>query len=199
MVDPATIAVLAQLATTAAGAASNSFTKDKAGKPPKFQRKLIDQVLQGLQGTGPFADLFSGGEDAFKKSISDPLLQKFRTQTAPNIQQSFIASGQQRGSPLDVALARGGLDVQGQIDQLFLPFQQQKDAAKQNAINSILGFGVPGGTTGITPLGGAAAGFQSAGGFNTLFDFLNTFGKQGTPSSATASQGFQGGARKGFS
>ena len=158
------MAAVAAAATSAiiAAIANRSGTSTKEVKKPKFQRDLIDQVLQGVRGEGEFANLFSSDQEGFQKSVADPLLEQFRTQTAPQIQQSFIQSGQQRGTPLESSLARAGLDVQGQINQLFQQFQNQGQNRQANAINSLIGIPQPQTTSGLTTTGAAIKGFESS-------------------------------------
>jgi hypothetical protein len=142
-------------------------TKEKQIQPQRepFQRELIDQLLQGLQGQGPLANLFQADAGAFQQGVVDPLLQQFQTQTAPGIQQKFIQSGQQRGTPLESSLARAGLDVQGQINQQFLPFQQGAQNRQQEAIKQLLGLSPlqPTTQTDITGFGGALRGLDQSG------------------------------------
>lgn len=177
------------------GKGTKQKTKTREREP--FQRELIDQLLQGLQGQGPLANLFQTDQDAFQKSIADPLLQQFQSQTAPGIQQKFIQQGQQRGTPIESALARAGLDVQGQINQQFLPFQQDALNRQQNAVNQLLGLPAPQQTTQtqFTPLGGAIGGLTGSG---DIQDFLRQL--LGPGSGQQSQQGFQPTQqRRGFS
>src|SRR3954471_24933150 len=80
----------------------------KETKMQKTQRKLVDQLIASLSGSGPFSDLFNSDESVFQKSFVDPAKSLFNNQIAPQIQQQFIASGQQRGSGLDDQLLRAG-------------------------------------------------------------------------------------------
>lgn len=157
------------------GALTQSFKQP--GQLPGAQQDLIDQLLLGLTaGQGPFANLFGGGAEAFQTSIADPLLQQFQQQTAPAIQQKFIAEGQQRGTPLESALTRAGTDVQSQIDKLFLPFQQQQQQNVLSAIGSILGLKFPGAD--LSPTGGFFAGLQGSGAIPDLVASLLNPGTQ---------------------
>jgi len=156
---------------------SGSGTKTKKQKPEKFQREIIDQLLAGLQGGGPFADLFSTDPQAFKTSVSDPLMQQFSDITAPGIQQRFIASGQHLGTPIETALSRAGTDVQSQINQLFLPFLQGQQQRSLSGIQSLLGIGAPQVTSSPTALGGALSGLASSGQVpNIISGLLGSFG-----------------------
>lgn len=172
--------LLAGGASAGVSALFNKFgSQQKTPKTPKFQRQLIDQLLQGLQGGGPFASLFQADIGAFQKSVSDPLQQQFRDVTAPGIQQSFISSGQQRGTPLESALGRAGLDVQQDINKLFLPFQQGAQTRQQDAISRILGFQTPQSQTQLTPFGAGAAGLAQSGSIEELIKQLTQSGGGG--------------------
>ena len=105
------------------------------------QRELLDQLLGSLQGNGPFSNLFQADEGAFQRSIVDPAMQRFQSQIAPNIQQQFIAGGQQRGTGLEDTLARAGVDLNQMINQQYLPFQQAGLERKQRGLESVLGAG----------------------------------------------------------
>lgn len=171
---------------------SSGGTKQEPVQREAFQRQLIDQILQGVQGEGPFANLFQADQGVFQQSIVDPLLQQFQTQTAPGIQQRFIASGQQRGTPLETALARGGLNVQNDINKLFLPFQQGAQNRQSSAINQLLGLPSPGTQSSITPLGGALAGLQSSNAIPDLIQSLFGSSSNNQPAFPTASIGREG-------
>lgn len=125
------------------------------------QRQLIDQLMSSLKGQGPFSGLFERDEGAFQKSFVDPALQRFRTQTAPEIQQQFISSGLQRGTGLEDALTRAGVDLDTLLNEQFLKFQQGGEQRQADVISSILGAGA-----GAQPrlTSGEALG-QSVGGF----------------------------------
>ncbi len=170
--------ILGGLASGAAGGLFSKFGTKQRDTTPKFQKQLIDQLLQGLQGQGPLASMFQTDQGAFQTSVADPLLQQFQQQTAPEIQQKFIASGQQRGTPLESSLTRAGTDVQSKINELFLPFQQGAQNRQQQAIQQLLGFS-PSSETDITPFGGAAAGFLQSGGIENIIKQLTTSGGGG--------------------
>lgn len=115
-----------------------------AGKETKMQRtkrKLVDRLLSSLEGKGPYSDLFNTDEDAFYKSFIEPAQAMFRNQIAPQIQQQYIASGQQRGTGLDDTLTRAGVDLDSMLNQYLYQSQQDALNRKQNTINSILGSG----------------------------------------------------------
>lgn len=130
----------------AAAAAGSSYLAGQggAGKETKLQktkRKLIDQLIGSLDGQGPFSDLFSSDEAAFQKSFVEPAQSMFRNKIAPYIQQSYISSGQQRGTGLDDQLLRAGVDLDAMLNSSYMDFQQQGANRKSNILNSILGAG----------------------------------------------------------
>ncbi len=127
----------------AAGASwlSGQGSAEKETKMQKRQRKLVDQLISSLEGVGPYTDLFSTDPTAFQKSFVEPAQAMFRNQISPQIQQQFIASGQQRGTGLDDTLTRAGVDLDSMLNQQYYQFQQDALNRKQNSINSILGSG----------------------------------------------------------
>jgi len=133
------------IAAATSAASSALGNKGKAGSETKVQRtkrKLIDQLLDSItNGGGAFGDLFNADQEAFQKSFVEPAQQRFRDQISPMIQQSYIASGQQRGTGLDDTLTRAGVDLNQQLNQQYYQFQQDALGRKQNSINSILAQG----------------------------------------------------------
>lgn len=120
---------------------ANKGSAKKETKMERTKRKLVDQLLASLQGGGPFSDLFNADYGAFQKSFVEPAQSMFRNQVAPQIQQQYIASGQQRGTGLDDTLTRAGVDLDSMLNQQYYQFQQDALNRKQNSINSILGAG----------------------------------------------------------
>ena len=147
-------------AAVAAGSAYLSRDKGKETKIQKQQRHLVDDLIASLQGGGSYNDLFEGDADTFQKSYVDPAKSLFKNQIAPQIQQSYIASGQQRGTGLDDTLTRAGVDLDQLLNQEFMKFQQGALDRKQNTINSILGQS-QGAQPGVS--GGQAAGLGASG------------------------------------
>src|SRR5690348_12735518 len=129
------------LIAAAASYASSKFGGSSETKMQRTQRKLVDQLLSSLDGNGPFADLYKTDENAFQKSFVEPAQSRFRNQIAPQIQQQFIASGQQRGSGLDDALTRAGVDLDSMLNQYLYQSQQDALNRKQSTLNTILGGG----------------------------------------------------------
>lgn len=200
--EPATAALVAA-AIQAAGAVGGGILANKgAGKETKIQRKkrkLIDQLLSGLEtGQGPYANLFASDEAAFQKSFVDPAKSIYKNQIAPQIQQSYLATGQQRGTGLEDQLLRAGVDLDQMLNQSYLTFQNQGKDRMAQMINSILGAESgpqPGLSTGEAAAQGGA-GFLSSDAFgNTVKDIFksNEAPKPATP----AAQGYTP-PRKGF-
>jgi len=105
------------------------------------QRELVDQLLSSLSGEGPYADLFKADDATFQRSYVDPAKARFRTQTAPMIQQAAIAGGQQRGSGLEDTLTRAGVDMDMLLNQQYGQMQEAAQQRQQSMIGNILGMG----------------------------------------------------------
>lgn len=142
---------------------------DQETRMQRNQRKLIDQLLGSLNGGGKYGDLYSADIESFNKGVRDPMMSTFRNRTAPQIQQEFIASGQQRGTGLEDSLTRAGVDMDSLINQHLMNYQENAQNRKQNTISSILGAGS--GAANPISMGQAAA--QGAGGFLTSDNFTN--------------------------
>jgi len=164
-----------------------------AGKETAIQKrkkKLIDKLLGSLEGSGPYADLYNFDENVFKKSFVEPAQAMFRNQIAPQIQQQYIASGQQRGTGLDDTLTRAGVDLDSLLNQHM--FQAQENAAnrKQNTINSILGTdkGAEPENSGGQDLMQATSGYLSSDQFSdSLADIMKQFNTDSKPGAKTPS------------
>jgi hypothetical protein len=120
----------------------SSFLSRKRGAETPIQgqqRELIDELLASLKGQGQFSGLFQMDEGTFQKSFVDPALSRFRTQTAPQIQQSFIAGGQQRGTGLEDTLSRAGVELDQLLNQQFAQQQQGAQERQLKGIGGILG------------------------------------------------------------
>jgi hypothetical protein len=126
-------------ASALGGALSGGGNKET--KMQKTQRKLVDQLLASLGGDGPYSGLYSPDNDTFQKSFVEPAQAKFRNQIAPEIQQQYIASGQQRGTGLDDQLLRAGVELDSLLNSHLADFQQNAFNRQQNSIGSILGMG----------------------------------------------------------
>ncbi|MEK9713880.1 MAG: hypothetical protein VW258_15050 [Thalassolituus sp.] len=114
-----------------AGAASgNKVTPDQ-----QRRQRILDELVRSLTGEGgSFDDLFRLDDEAFQRSFVDPAKQLFRDQIAPEIQQSFIASGQQRGTGLDDQLTRAGVDLDQILNQQFAQMQENAMERKLRAL-----------------------------------------------------------------
>jgi len=153
---------------SAAGSALGGYLggqSDKETKMQKTQRKLVDQLLSSLQGSGPYSSLFDSSDDTFQKSFVQPALSKFRNQVAPEIQQQYIQSGQQRGTSLDDQLLRAGVDLDSLLNANLANFQQNAMNRQQHTIGNILG-------------GGAGALPAPSGGQNALAGLGGYFGSE---------------------
>lgn len=131
---------------SAAGSIGGGFLSGRSSKPKetkmqKTQRHLVEQLIASLNGDGPFSSLFASDPDTFKKSFVEPAQAMFRNQIAPQIQQSFIAGGQQRGTGLDDQLLRAGVDLDSLLNQQMYQFNKDSQDRKFNILNSILGGG----------------------------------------------------------
>lgn len=153
----------------------------KESKTQKQQRKLIDQLISGLGGQGQFANLFETDPEAFKKAFEQPALAEFQNRTSPAIQQQFIASGLQRGTGLDDALTRAGVDMQSVLNKEYMNYLQSGLNRKQNIIGQILGQGpgvAPGLSTGEAAAQGAAGYLASDSFSNSLDKIFEEWNKQ---------------------
>lgn len=186
----------------AALAAGGGILGREKGKPltteQKRQNELAKLIIDAVTGKGgPFADLVNLDEEAFQRSVVDPSLQRFESQIAPDIQQNFIASRLQRGTGLNDALARAGVDLQSQIDQSYLDFLNKGDDRMIALLGAALGFNPFSPTPAQSILEAAGQGLS---GFGSKFDFQKLFnqgGGGGSPQAPINSQ--QGtGFREGF-
>lgn len=117
---------------------SGKGSANKETKIQRTQRKLLDSLLSSVNGEGPYSQLFNADQDTFQKSFVDPAKSMFNNQIAPQIQQQYIANGQQRGTGLDDQLLRAGVDLDSLLNQQMYQFNNDALNRKQNSINSIL-------------------------------------------------------------
>ena len=152
------------------GAGLLSRRRDQETKQQRLSRETTEELLASLRGEGAFSDLFNASDEAFQKSFVDPARQRFQSQTAPQIQQQFIAGGQQRGTGLDDTLTRAGVDLDTLLNQQFLSFQQGAQNRQGAALNAILGVGAgaPNEQTRGQALGESLGGFLSSDAFGKL-------------------------------
>ena len=184
--------ILASVATTgAASYLSGEGSRSKETKLQKTQRKLIDDLIASLSGGGRFGDLFAKDDAAFQKSFVEPAQAMFRNQVAPQIQQQYIAGGQQRGTGLDDTLTRAGVDMDAMLNQYL--YQHQNDAMNRqsNLINSILGMkGEPYQPSAGQNVMSGVGGYLGSEGFGKRMD--KAFDMYNTPK--TPRKGFEGGS-----
>lgn len=180
-------------AIAAAGSVAGGYLANKgAGKQSKMEKtkgKLVDQLLRSVQGDGPYSNLFTANEDVFQKSFVEPAKARFRNQIAPQIQQSFIGSGQ-RGTALDDTLTRAGVDLDQILNQDYYKFQQDAQNRSTNVIGNILSQG--NGTTPALSSGQAlaqgGAGYLSSDSFQDLFKSGGPFAPSAPASSTQNTQ-----------
>ena len=142
MVAPALLALIAAGVSAAGSIGSAALSRNpKETKLQKQKRNIGDALMESITGNGPYSDLFNMDEDAFQKSFIDPAKSRFKNQWAPQIQQSYIASGQQRGTGLDDTLTRAGVDMDQLLNEQYMNFQQGAQNRKSNVLSSILGSG----------------------------------------------------------
>lgn len=181
------------------GGAAGGFFGDrgKSTKRQKQQQELIDQLLSSLKGGGAYSDLFNMDENVFQKSYVEPAKAMFRNQIAPQIQQQYIASGQQRGTGMEDQLSRAGVEMDQLLNQQYAQMQQQAQERKMNAMNYILGSGEgqkdP--ISNMQSMGQGIGGYMQSDSFqktsSNIFDDL--FRKKDASTVKTGPKGFEGG------
>jgi|GEM_PF-1756097 len=165
------------------GAAGGFFGRQKSQETnmQKNQKQLVDQLLGSLQGQGPYSSLFAANPEDFERSFAAPARQRFQRQTAPQIQQAYISSGQQRGTGLDDTLTRAGVDMDQLLNEHYMQFQQGAQNRQLGAMGTILGQG-PGAApqqSGMDAAMQGVGGYLSSPGFGTgLQGILEAFGEQ---------------------
>jgi hypothetical protein len=198
-------AAIQAAATIGSGLLASKGQGSSETKMQRTQRKLVDSLLASLNGTGPYSDLFATDENAFNRSIVEPAQARFRNQIAPQIQQQYIASGQQRGTGLDDQLLRAGVDLDSMINEQYLTYQNQGKDRMQNMLNNILGQGAGAPNTPSTgqSLASAGAGYLSSDSFSKMLPDLsksvqgyfagggNTTAPSQFPNSIPARKGFE--------
>jgi len=147
---------------------------NKESKMQKTQRHLVDKLLASLSGQGPYSDLFNYDESAFQKSFVEPAKSMFQNQIAPQIQQQYIASGQQRGTGLDDTLTRAGVDMDQLLNQYMMHYQEAAKQRGVGALGSILGVqGAPPQQSFGQNLGQATAGYFASPAFGETIKGLS--------------------------
>lgn len=174
--NPAVIAALITAAGSVAGGMMSQNPKESGTQ--KQKRKLIDELMASISGNGQYSDMFQMDEAAFQKSFVDPAKARFNNQIAPQIQQNYIAGGQQRGTGSEDTLSRAGVDMDQMLNEQYMKFQQGAMDRKSSTLNSIIGGGegvVFGMSTGEKAQD-AAAGYLSSDDFgSSIRDILKAY------------------------
>ncbi len=189
---------------SAAGSIGGGYLAGRGNKPhetkmQKTQRHLVDELLASLKGGGPFSDLFNTDESAFQKSFLDPAKSMFNNQIAPQIQQNYIAGGQQRGSGMEDQLLRAGVDLDQLLNSEYMNFQNKGKDRMSQILMGIMGggSGAPQGPSGNQNLMSAAGGFFTSPGFSdSMSNAFKDYNESTTPNTSTmtgAGQGYNSG------
>ncbi len=200
--DPATIAILSAL-ISAGGSIAGGFLQGDPKQPAESEsqkrtRELLDDLIASVKGEGgSFAGLFQADEAAFDKSIRQPALNRFRTQRAPQIRETFLAANQQGGTALEDSLTRAGVDLNSILDESFLSFQQGAQDRQVSVLNAALG--ATGGVDAPQPPSSFGETFrQGAGGFlqgenfgESIDQILDAFRNKSTQSNQLVREGFE--------
>ncbi len=194
---PLAAAGIGAIGSIAGGLLASKGSNKKESKIQTRQRRLVDELMNSLYGKGEFSDLFDPSDEKFQKSFVEPAKQRFNNQIAPQIQQQYISSGQQKSSGMDDQLLRAGVDLNSMLDQYAYQNQQDAMNRKQGAMNSILGSGpgqAPNPSTGQN-LSSAIGGYLASNSFKEgMTGLLNSYS---SPSSAPTSS-YAAPPRKGF-
>ncbi len=161
--------IVSAVGSIAGGYLAGRGQKQHESKMEKTKRHLVDDLLSSLRGGGSYSDLFNTDEAAFKKSFLDPAKSMFNNQIAPQIQQNYIASGQQRSSGLEDQMLRAGVDLDQLLNSEYLNFQNKGKDRMSNALSAILGggSGAPKGPSGNQNLMSSIGGFLTSPGFTS--------------------------------
>lgn len=173
-----------QAAGSIAGGVLSNKGAGRQSKMEKTKQSLVDQLLSSLNGQGPYSDLFNNDAEAFQKSFVDPAKSLFKNQIAPQIQQSYIANGQQGNTSLDDHLTRAGVDLDQLLNSQMYQFNQDSQNRKFNTIQGILGQGngTPPGFSGGQALAQGTAGYLSGDAFqNSVKDIFSPQPQQQAP------------------
>lgn len=169
---------------SAAGSIGGGMLSNPGNQETKRQRqsrKVAEELIASLKGQGPFSDLFNADEAAFQKSYVEPAKSMFKNQIAPQIQQQYIASGQQRGTGLDDQLLRAGVDLDQILNQQYANFQENGKNRALNALNTTVNMG-PGADNPMSngqAFNQSTAGYLSSDAFSDLVkDSSKFFGPQ---------------------
>ena len=130
-------------ASVGGGYLASSGTNKRTRTQKKNQR-TIDDILAGIQGEGPYANLYQMDENAFQKSYVEPAKAMFENQIAPQIQQSYIANGMQGNTGMQDTLTRAGVDLDQLLNSAYMDYMQNALNRKQSGINQVLNADVGG-------------------------------------------------------
>ncbi len=125
------------------GTAAGLFGSKRNKKPKKLstmdetQQNLYKQYAQGLQGQGPFSDLFAKydpkqQQEAFKQQYANPAYQNFQENIIPGITGQFRGGNLQNSSYLAGALGKAGTDVQNNLNSHMSQMLQQGQESNLN-------------------------------------------------------------------
>lgn len=182
------------------GKSNTQNTVNKYQETPMDKKKaqLIDQLLASVNGNGPYSKLFDTDESAFQKNFVDPAKSMFTNQIAPQIQQSYIAGGQQRGTGIDDQLLRAGVDLDQQLNSNYLQFQSQGNDRMSQILGNVLGFQGPQGTTTSTTTSNSSGPQEGFG--NVFAGYLNSdsFSNLVHPKNQSSASSSQSAPRAGF-
>ncbi len=160
-------ALITAAASIGGGYMASKGNEHKESSGERRKRKLLDELINSLDGNGKYSDLYNNSDELFQRTFVEPAKQRFNNQIAPQIQQQYIASGQQKSSGMDDQLLRAGVDLNSELDKYA--YQNNQDALnrKQNTINGILGAGngAPANPTNSQNWMNAASGFLSSDAF----------------------------------
>lgn len=182
---------------SAAGSIGGGYLAGRGGQPQeskleRTRRHLIDRLLGSLSGGGEFSHLFETSDEDFQKSVTDPLKSIFNNQIAPQIQQQYIAGGQQRGTGLDDQMLRAGVDLDQLLNKEFINYKNSGKDRMTQILMGILGggSGAPAGTSGGQDFMSAAGGYLTSKGFsNSVGNMFNSDSDSGSSASSPAPMG----------
>jgi len=135
------------------GGLGGLFGGKRKKKPRKLstldpqQKALYNDYVSSLRNEGPFKDLYNFDANAanqnFDQNIARPAYRDFQENIVPQITGQYRQGNQLNSSYAADALAKRGRNVQENLDaqrsNLIFQGQNQANANKQNALNSILG------------------------------------------------------------
>lgn len=122
--------------------AYSDFLK-KSDSPDVFSRKDLDKFLRPAKDT--YGRLMQEGDDeaAFKTGVVDPMMQQYKQQVLPGLQQRFVDANAGSSSALNQALASSANDLTTQMGQMYLPFKQSQQQTQLAAAGGLTGMTSP--------------------------------------------------------